>query len=95
MTPQPAGEFLGLVKNLRGAHDGLIKMAIDPARGAVLEEYVKQAPKTMTWMPKYLRGLLTNSVDFGIIGLLFLASIWAMGVAFERWMFYKRVDILR
>ncbi|MDD1650254.1 MAG: TonB-system energizer ExbB [Methylococcaceae bacterium] len=95
LTPQPAGEFLGLVKNLREAHDGLIKMAIDPARGAVLEEYVKQAPKTMTWMPKYLRGLLTNSVDFGIIGLLFLASIWAMGVAFERWMFYKRVDILR
>lgn len=93
LNPQPPGEFLDLAGNLAGTPSGFVKVAIDPARGGVLDEYVKEAPKTLTWLPKSFRSLLTNSVDFAVIGLLFFASIWAMGVAFERWMFYRRVDI--
>lgn len=36
---------------------------------------------------------LKEIVDYGIIGLLFALSIWAMAVAFERWQFYRRIDI--
>ncbi|HYE33979.1 TonB-system energizer ExbB [Methylocaldum sp.] len=35
---------------------------------------------------------LSNLVDYGVIGLLLLASLWAVGIAFERWFFYRRVD---
>jgi biopolymer transport protein ExbB len=36
---------------------------------------------------------LQNLVDYGIIGLLLLLSIWTMAVAVERWLFYRRVDL--
>jgi biopolymer transport protein ExbB len=38
---------------------------------------------------------MANWVDYGVIGLLLLASLWAVAVAFERWFFYRRVDFNR
>lgn len=35
---------------------------------------------------------LKNLVDFGVIGLLLVLSIWSVAVAIERWRFYRRVD---
>lgn len=35
---------------------------------------------------------LKNVVDFGVIGLLLVLSVWAIAVAVERWLFYRRVD---
>ncbi|MGE0642277.1 MAG: TonB-system energizer ExbB [Nitrospira sp.] len=34
---------------------------------------------------------LTQLVDFGVIGLLVLLSLWALAVAVERWMYYRRI----
>lgn len=34
---------------------------------------------------------LTQLVDFGIIGLLVVLSLWALAVAVERWMYYRRI----
>jgi biopolymer transport protein ExbB len=36
---------------------------------------------------------LNNVVDYGVIGLLLALSVWAVAVAVERWLFYRRVDI--
>jgi biopolymer transport protein ExbB len=36
---------------------------------------------------------LKNIVDYGVIGLLFALSVWAVAVAVERWLFYRRVDV--
>lgn len=36
---------------------------------------------------------LKNAVDFGVIGLLLVLSVWALAVAVERWLFYRRVDV--
>jgi len=36
---------------------------------------------------------LKETVDYGIVGLLLVLSIWAVAVAIERWLFYRRVDI--
>lgn len=36
---------------------------------------------------------LKETVDYGIIGLLLGLSIWAVAVAIERWLFYRRVDL--
>lgn len=35
---------------------------------------------------------LKYAVDYGVIGLLAVLALWAMAVAVERWLFYKRVD---
>lgn len=35
---------------------------------------------------------LKHSIDFGVIGLLSLLSLWSVAVAIERWVFYRRVD---
>jgi biopolymer transport protein ExbB len=35
---------------------------------------------------------LKNAIDFGVIGLLLVLSVWAIAVAVERWLFYRRVD---
>jgi biopolymer transport protein ExbB len=35
---------------------------------------------------------LKATVDYGVIGLLVLLSLWAVAVAVERWFFYRRVD---
>ena len=32
-------------------------------------------------------------VDFGVIGLLLVLSLWAVAIAVERWRFYGRVDM--
>jgi biopolymer transport protein ExbB len=35
--------------------------------------------------------VLTHLVDYGIIGLLAVLSLWALVVAVERWLYYRRV----
>ena len=35
---------------------------------------------------------LKNVIVYGVIGLLLALSIWAVAVAVERWLFYRRVD---
>jgi biopolymer transport protein ExbB len=35
---------------------------------------------------------LKDIVDYGIIGLLSVLSVWAVAVAVERWQFYRRID---
>lgn len=37
--------------------------------------------------------LLSDFVDYGVIGLLLLLSVWAVAVAVERWSLYRRVDV--
>lgn len=32
-------------------------------------------------------------IDYGIIGLLVLLSMWAVAVALERWLFYRRASL--
>lgn len=36
---------------------------------------------------------LTYAVDYGVIGLLLVLSLWSVAVAVERWLFYRRVDL--
>ncbi len=36
---------------------------------------------------------LKHAVDYGIIGLLLVLSIWSVAVAVERWLFYRQVDV--
>ncbi|WP_447977657.1 TonB-system energizer ExbB [Candidatus Nitrospira bockiana] len=36
---------------------------------------------------------LKDAVDYGVIGLLMALSVWAVAVAVERWLFYRRVDV--
>ena len=36
---------------------------------------------------------LQHTVDYGVIGLLFVLSLWSVAVAIERWLFYRRVDM--
>jgi biopolymer transport protein ExbB len=36
---------------------------------------------------------LKNVVDYGVIGLLLALSVWAVAIAVERWLFYRRVDV--
>ena len=36
---------------------------------------------------------LKELVEYGVIGLLLGLSFWAIGVAVERWLFYRQVDI--
>lgn len=35
--------------------------------------------------------ILTQLIDYGIIGLLLVLSLWALAVAVERWLYYRRV----
>ena len=35
--------------------------------------------------------ILTQLVDYGVIGLLVVLSLWALAVAVERWLYYRRV----
>lgn len=37
--------------------------------------------------------VLHTIIDFGIIGLLVLLSLWAVAVALERWLFYRRAAL--
>jgi biopolymer transport protein ExbB len=36
---------------------------------------------------------VTALVDYGVIGLLLALSVWAVAVAVERWLFFRRVDV--
>lgn len=36
---------------------------------------------------------LKELVEYGVIGLLLGLSVWAIGVAVERYLFYRRVDV--
>lgn len=36
---------------------------------------------------------LRTIIDYGIIGLLLLLSLWAVAVALERWLFYRRASL--
>ncbi len=36
---------------------------------------------------------LNHAVDYGIIGLLLVLSLWSVAVGIERWIFYRRVDL--
>lgn len=38
---------------------------------------------------------LQNLVDYGIIGLLLALSVWTVAIAVERWLFYRRVDLVQ
>lgn len=37
--------------------------------------------------------VLKDAIDYGVIGLLLALSVWAIAVAVERWLFYRRVDV--
>lgn len=89
---QPESEYLSLAENLRTGRDGFAMVAIDPSRGTALE-LATQASAGLAWIPKGMRGLVSNGVDVGIFGVLLLASIWAVAVAGERWLFFRRVDV--
>lgn len=36
---------------------------------------------------------LKDAVDYGVVGLLLVLSVWAVAVAVERWLYYRRVDV--
>lgn len=36
---------------------------------------------------------LKDVIDYGVIGLLLVLSVWSVAVAIERWLFYNRVDL--
>ncbi len=37
--------------------------------------------------------VIKEAIDYGVIGLLLVLSIWSVAVAVERWLFYRRVDV--
>ncbi|NJD05918.1 MAG: TonB-system energizer ExbB [Methylococcaceae bacterium] len=89
---QPDREFLAMAKALKAANGEPVKLAIDPSRGTVLEQ-LQLTSAAVSWLPKNLQSLLATSVDVAVIGLLFVASIWAFAVAFERWLYFRKVDV--
>ena len=36
---------------------------------------------------------LKDTIDYGVIGLLLILSVWSVAVAIERWLFYRRVNL--
>ena len=38
---------------------------------------------------------MKHLIDYGIIGLLIALSLWAVAVATERWLYFRRVDVRR
>jgi biopolymer transport protein ExbB len=36
---------------------------------------------------------LKDVIDYGVIGLLLVLSVWSVAVAIERWLFYKRINL--
>ena len=42
--------------------------------------------------PRYPMDALKDVIDYGVIGLLLLLSVWSVAVAIERWLFYKRIN---
>jgi biopolymer transport protein ExbB len=37
--------------------------------------------------------VLKHMVEYGVIGLLLALSVWALAIAAERWLFYRRIEI--
>jgi biopolymer transport protein ExbB len=37
--------------------------------------------------------VMKEAIDYGVIGLLLVLSVWSVAVAVERWLFYRRVDV--
>ncbi|MEK7293972.1 MAG: TonB-system energizer ExbB [Nitrospirota bacterium] len=37
--------------------------------------------------------VIKEAIDYGVIGLLLVLSIWSVAVAVERWLYYRRVDV--
>lgn len=37
--------------------------------------------------------VLKEAVDYGVIGLLLVLSVWSVAVAVERWLYYRRLDV--
>lgn len=35
---------------------------------------------------------LKDTIDYGVIGLLLVLSVWSVAVAIERWLFYRRIN---
>ncbi|OQW33900.1 MAG: TonB-system energizer ExbB [Nitrospira sp. SG-bin1] len=36
---------------------------------------------------------LKDTIDYGVIGLLLVLSVWSVAIAIERWLFYRRVNL--
>lgn len=36
---------------------------------------------------------LKDTIDYGVIGLLLVLSVWSVAIAVERWLFYRRVNL--
>ncbi len=36
---------------------------------------------------------LKDVIDYGVIGLLLVLSVWSVAVAIERWLFYNRINL--
>jgi len=36
---------------------------------------------------------LKDAIDYGVIGLLLVLSVWSVAVAIERWLFYRRINL--
>ena len=36
---------------------------------------------------------LKDTIDYGVIGLLLVLSVWSVAIAIERWLFYRRIDL--
>jgi biopolymer transport protein ExbB len=36
---------------------------------------------------------LKDVIDYGVIGLLLVLSVWSVAVAIERWLFYQRINL--
>ncbi|HEU5092885.1 MAG TPA: TonB-system energizer ExbB [Nitrospira sp.] len=36
---------------------------------------------------------LKDAIDYGVIGLLLVLSVWSVAIAIERWLFYRRVNL--
>lgn len=36
---------------------------------------------------------LKHMVEYGVVGLLLVLSVWTLAVAVERWLFYRRIEI--
>ena len=36
---------------------------------------------------------LKETVDYGVIGLLLVLSVWSVAIAVERWLFYRDLDV--
>ncbi len=36
---------------------------------------------------------LKDIIDYGVIGLLLVLSVWSVAIAIERWLFYRRINL--